>query len=173
MAGLNVINIPSPVRDGRNLIQHLGLVIISMLLQKNFQLLLETFLPMMFFLRLDVMNRIIHARYANAKCAKTFLPCKTLWAEFGNVSRNHFDELPFNNCIALETESVAGKLKSKCTWSATPPMASVFMSFSRAMPPRYGQRSSRMVGVSHGRRSEVENTQCIRQELKECMLVSR
>ncbi len=29
-----------------------------------------------------------------------------------------------------------------------------------------------MAGVSHGRRSEVENTQCIRQELKECMIVS-
>jgi hypothetical protein len=30
-----------------------------------------------------------------------------------------------------------------------------------------------MAGVSHGRRSEVENTQCIRQELNECMVVSR
>jgi len=37
------------------------------------------------------------------------------------------------------------------------------------MPPRYGQSRSRMAGVSHGRRPEVENMQCIRQELKECI----
>jgi len=31
----------------------------------------------------------------------------------GNVSRSHFDEFPFNNCIAFETDIVVGKLKSK------------------------------------------------------------
>jgi len=38
------------------------------------------------------------------------------------------------------------------------------------MPPRYGQSRSCIEGVSHGRRSCVENTQCIRQVLNECMI---
>src|SRR6187431_3744357 len=51
-------------------------------------------------------------------------------------------------------------------------MARAFMSFSRTIPPRYGQSRSRIAGVSHGRRSLVENTQCIRQELNECKVLS-
>ena len=74
--------------------------------------------------------------------------------------------------MALETESVAGRLKRICAWSVTPPTASAFMSFVRAIPPRYGQSRSRTTAVSKGRRSLVENTQCIRQELNECMVLS-
>jgi hypothetical protein len=88
-------------RDERNSIQHLRRVIISVLLQENFQLLTKTFLPMMFFLRLDIMNRILHARHADAECAKTFLPCKTLWPEFGKCLTQPFRGIAFQQLHRL------------------------------------------------------------------------
>jgi hypothetical protein len=97
---------------------------------------------------------------------------RTSWARnSGKVSRSHLEELPFNNWTAFETEIVAGKLKSKCTWSAMPPTASARIPFSRAMPPKYGHRRLQMAGVRKGRRSLVEKTQCMRQVLNECISV--
>jgi hypothetical protein len=54
-----------------------------MLLEENLQLLAETFLPVMFLLRLDVMNRILHARHADAERAKPFLPRETMLTGVG------------------------------------------------------------------------------------------
>lgn len=72
-----------------------------MLLEENFQLLAKTFLPVMFLLRLDVMNRIFHARYTNAERAKTFLPCKTLWPEFGKCFAQPFRRIAFQQLHRL------------------------------------------------------------------------
>jgi hypothetical protein len=52
-------------------------------LQENFQLLAKAFFTMMFLLRLDVMNRVLHARNADAERTKTFLPCEVVLPEFG------------------------------------------------------------------------------------------
>src|SRR6266480_7942833 len=52
-----------------------------------------------------------------------------------------------------------------------PPTTSAFILFSRAIPPRYGQRRCWRSGLMRGRRSFVANTQCIRQLTKECMIL--
>ena len=72
-----------------------------MLLQKNFQLLTETFLPVMLLLRLDVMNRILHARHADTECAETFLPRETLWPEFGECLPQPFRGIAFQQLHRL------------------------------------------------------------------------
>jgi len=42
---------------------------------------------------------------------------------------------------------------------------------NRTVPPRYGESCSRTAVLSKGLRCVVENTQCIRHELKECMIL--
>jgi hypothetical protein len=63
----------------------------------------------------------------------------------------------------LETDIVAGKETSTCTWSSVPPTARAFISFCRAIPPKYGQRRSLSAAEMTFRRFFVLNTKCIRQ----------
>jgi len=72
-----------------------------MLLEENFQLLAKTFLPVMLLLRLDIMNRIFHARHADAECAKTFLPREALWPEFGKCFPQPFRGIAFQQLHRL------------------------------------------------------------------------
>src|SRR5258706_14339108 len=95
MAGKPSTNKSKVPKGRKKSIQHLWLVIIPMFLQKILKLFTKTFFPMMFFLRLYVMNGVINSRYANAKCAETFLPRKTLRAQFGKCLAQPFCRVAF------------------------------------------------------------------------------
>src|SRR6185436_778837 len=62
------------------------------------------------------------------------------------------DDPPLINCTALLIASVGGMPSKRCTWLSIPPIITAFMSFSRAMPPRYDQTRSSMSACNHGSR---------------------
>ena len=55
----------------------------TLLLQENFQLLPERFLPVMFVLRLNMPDRVRHPGNGDAESAKAFLPRKMTLPQFG------------------------------------------------------------------------------------------
>src|SRR5258708_4934464 len=71
--------------------------------------------------------------------------------------------------MAFAKAKVLGRLINTCAWSSIPPIATAFILFARAIPPKYGQSRSWSGFVIDRRRSFVLKTQCIKQLVNECI----
>ena len=85
--------------------------------------------------------------------------CQPKSACVGKVARIHFELLVFTMRIISATEAAGEVSMSKCTWSATPPMARACASFRSRIPRIYESSRSRMVSLMNARLPFVEKMQ--------------
>src|SRR5208282_120347 len=83
-------------------------------------------------------------------------------ARLDEPSLTHFDELALSFSMRSARERLAGRTKSKWTWSLGPLISTGLPLRLAMMPPMYAYRSDLISGRTSGWRSFVLNKACVR-----------